>query len=118
MILWKLWLLHPKVLVYFASESQTVSTFLEWHFNFILSSVNFVYHGSESYTERDSHCNQQTLGHSRSSSGNLFAERMIPVRIACNREQITQILKTTMEFYDQEAVMAYKVSEDVIILNR
>lgn len=41
-----------------------------------------------------------------SPSGNLFAERMIPVRIACNREQITRILKTTMEFYNQEAVMA------------
>jgi hypothetical protein len=50
-------------------------------------------------------------------AGNLFAERMIPVRVACTREQVTEILKMTMKYYDQKAVMGYKVSEDVIILN-
>lgn len=53
-----------------------------------------------------------------SPTGTLFAERMIPVRIACDREKITEILKVTMKHYDQEAVMAYKVSEEVIIMNR
>ena len=45
----------------------------------------------------------------------LFVERMIPVRIACTREQIEQIIDMTLVYYDQLEVMAYLVSEDVII---
>lgn len=59
-----------------------------------------------------------TKGRWVAPDGTLFAERMIPVRIACNREQIVEILKMTMEFYGQLAVMGFKVSEDVIILNK
>ena len=50
-----------------------------------------------------------------SDENKLFAERMIPVRIACSRAQIEQIIDMTMEYYDQLAIMAYKVSEEVII---
>lgn len=53
-----------------------------------------------------------------SPTGELFAERMIPVRVACTREQILEILEMTMVYYDQLATMAYKVSEDVIIIDR
>lgn len=50
--------------------------------------------------------------------GKLFQERMIPVRIACNEEQIKKIIDMSMVYYDQEAIMAYRVSEKVIIKHR
>ncbi len=50
-----------------------------------------------------------------SPSGVLFIERMIPVRIACTEIQIKKIMDMTAEYYKQEAVMAYKISEQVII---
>lgn len=51
-------------------------------------------------------------------NGVLFKERMIPVRIACSREDIDKIIDMTMKYYDQLAVMAYKVSPEVIIRER
>jgi hypothetical protein len=53
-----------------------------------------------------------------SPDGTLFTERMIPVRISCNREQINRIIDMTMEYYNQEAIMAFLISEDVIIKHR
>ena len=53
-----------------------------------------------------------------SPEGTLFAERMIPVRIVASREQIDKIIDFTMKYYDQLAVMAYKVSEEVIIKHK
>jgi hypothetical protein len=53
-----------------------------------------------------------------SPSGQLFIERMIPVRIACTRIQIEDIIDMTLVYYDQEAVLAYVVSEEVIIKHR
>lgn len=50
-----------------------------------------------------------------SPNGTLFAERMIPVRISCTREEIEKIIDMTMKYYDQEAIMAYLISEEVII---
>jgi hypothetical protein len=50
-----------------------------------------------------------------SPDGELFAERMIPVRIACSRKQIKTILPMTAKYYDQLAVFAYKISEEVIV---
>lgn len=47
--------------------------------------------------------------------GELFEERMIPVRIACTREQIDTIVDMTIEYYEQKAVLAYKISEEVIL---
>jgi hypothetical protein len=43
---------------------------------------------------------------------------MIPVRIACSREQITTIIDFTLVYYDQLAVMAHKVSDEVILQHR
>lgn len=51
-------------------------------------------------------------------SGELFKERMIPVRIACSREEIEKIIEMTISYYDQKAVMAYKISNEVIIKER
>ena len=45
----------------------------------------------------------------------LHMDRCIPVRIMCNREQIKEIIEITLEYYDQLAVMAYKISDDVIL---
>jgi hypothetical protein len=50
--------------------------------------------------------------------GALFKERMIPVRIVATRKQIESIIDMTAVYYDQIAVMAYKVSEEVIIKYR
>lgn len=51
-----------------------------------------------------------------SPEGELFAERMIPVRIMCSAEQIEQIADMTAAYYDQKAVMFYKISDEVRII--
>ena len=53
-----------------------------------------------------------------SQTGELFVERMIPVRIVATAEQISQIIDMTMEYYDQEAVLCYKLSDEVILRHR
>lgn len=45
----------------------------------------------------------------------LYAERMIPVRISCSREEVEKIIDMTLKFYNQIAVMCYKISDEVII---
>lgn len=50
-----------------------------------------------------------------SPSGELFAERMIPVRIAATAEQMAFIADLTAKFYNQEAVMYYRISDEVVI---
>ena len=53
-----------------------------------------------------------------SPCGTLFVERMIPVRIIATREQIEDIIDMTMEYYDQLAILCYKVSDEVILKHR
>ena len=50
-----------------------------------------------------------------SSSGKLFIDRMIPVRIACTSEQMETIADMTARFYEQEAIMFYELSTKVTI---
>jgi hypothetical protein len=50
-----------------------------------------------------------------SPSKQLFEERMIPVRIACTRKQIETIADMTAAYYRQQAVMFYKISDEVVI---
>lgn len=45
----------------------------------------------------------------------LFVERMIPVRIMCSEEQLKQILPMTKKYYNQEAIMYYRISDSVEI---
>jgi hypothetical protein len=47
--------------------------------------------------------------------GEVHEDRMIPVRVMCTREQIEEIIELTLEHYDQLAVMAYKISDEVIL---
>lgn len=50
--------------------------------------------------------------------GSCFEERMIPVKIACTREQIEKIVDMSMVYYDQLAILAYRVSDEVILRSR
>lgn len=45
----------------------------------------------------------------------LHIERVIPVRIACTEQQIKKIMARTASHYKQLAVMAYKISDRVLI---
>jgi hypothetical protein len=51
-------------------------------------------------------------------SGTIFREKMIPVRVACSEEAIRRIIDFTIQHYDQEAVMAHRLSEQVLIVYR
>jgi hypothetical protein len=47
--------------------------------------------------------------------GELFEERVIPVRISCDKKTIERIMDITAEHYKQYAVLAWKVSEEVLL---
>jgi hypothetical protein len=53
-----------------------------------------------------------------SKSGELYVERMIPVRILCSREDIEKIIDITMVYYNQLAVLAYKISDEYILKHK
>jgi hypothetical protein len=42
-------------------------------------------------------------------------EQMIPVRIIATREEIEQVVDLTLKYYDQIAVLCYKISDEVIL---
>jgi len=48
-------------------------------------------------------------------TGDLFQERMIPVRIMATRDEIEKIVDLTLEYYNQLAVLCYKISDEVIL---
>jgi hypothetical protein len=50
-----------------------------------------------------------------SPSNEIFKERMIPVRILCEEEDILSIIDYTIDYYEQEAVLAYVISDNVIL---
>jgi len=49
-------------------------------------------------------------------SNELFEERMIPVRIACSEQDMNKIIQFTLTHYKQLAVMAYQLSNKVLIV--
>ena len=49
------------------------------------------------------------------ATGNLFKERMIPVRIIATREEIEKVVDITLKYYNQLAVLCYKISDEVIL---
>lgn len=57
-------------------------------------------------------------GHWVNPEGQTFIEEMIPVRVYCTRENIEKIIDLTIQHYDQEAVLAAKISDEVIIKYR
>ena len=48
-------------------------------------------------------------------TGELFQERMIPVRLLGTREEIDKVVDITLKYYDQLAVLCYKISDEVIL---
>ena len=50
-----------------------------------------------------------------SPTSEVFKERMIPVRIMCTRDEIMEIARMSKTYYEQEAIMVYKVSDEVFI---
>lgn len=48
-------------------------------------------------------------------SGSLMMEPMIPVRILCNRKTMEEIVDFTGKFYNQEVVLAYHLSDEIIL---
>ena len=45
----------------------------------------------------------------------LFQERMIPVRIIATRSEMDEVISMTLAYYEQIAVLAYKISDEVIL---
>lgn len=45
----------------------------------------------------------------------LFKERMIPVRFIASEEEVYSILDFTKKYYDQIAVLCYRISDKVIL---
>lgn len=48
-------------------------------------------------------------------TGELFQERMIPVRIIATKEEILKVIDLTLAYYDQLAILCYKISDEVIL---
>lgn len=53
-----------------------------------------------------------------SPEGTLYEERMIPVTFIATREEAMDIVKYTITYYDQEAVLCYQIATDYILLNK
>jgi len=53
-----------------------------------------------------------------SREGTLFNERMIPVRLIASKEDMDKIVDMTLKYYDQLAVLAYKISDEVILKHK
>jgi len=59
-----------------------------------------------------------TKGEWVSPTGQLYIDRMIPCRIFCNEEQINMIVDFTIKHYNQEAVLCYRISDNVILKHK
>jgi hypothetical protein len=54
-------------------------------------------------------------GHWTAPDGTVMSERMIPVQVACTREQMVAIADATASHYEQSAVMYWRVSDEVYV---
>lgn len=52
------------------------------------------------------------------NEGEVVRERMIPVRFMCNRIEAQKIARFALEHYDQEAIMCYVISSDVMMIEK
>lgn len=50
--------------------------------------------------------------------GNLFAERMIPVRFLATPAQARAVAEMTLDYYDQLAILCYVISTEVMLIHR
>ncbi len=54
-------------------------------------------------------------GEWQAPDGTICNDRMIPIRIICTEEEIRKIIRFTIEHYNQEAVLAYQLSDNIIL---
>ena len=47
--------------------------------------------------------------------GKLWVDRMIPVLVSCKQVEFDQVIAMTAHFYDEEAVMGWKISDTAVI---
>ena len=52
------------------------------------------------------------------SGDRVYFDKMIPVRIYCTEKEIDEIIKITLNHYDQEAVFCMRISDLVKIVKR
>jgi len=52
------------------------------------------------------------------SNNEVIEERIIPVNIACTDKQLKKIVKFSLKHYRQDALMYYKVSDQVFIVKK
>lgn len=52
-----------------------------------------------------------------SKCGTIYEERVIPVRLVCTKEEMNMIADFSAKYYEQLAIMFYKVSDDVSIVH-
>ena len=53
-----------------------------------------------------------------SREGDLYYDRMIPVRIYCTEPEIDNIIAMTMDYYRQLAVICYRISDLVKLVHK
>ena len=53
-----------------------------------------------------------------SPEGQVFFDRMIPVRIAATKPQIDAILEITLQHYDELAILCYLISDTVLVVHK
>lgn len=53
-----------------------------------------------------------------SPTNETFVERMIPVRIIATEAEIDEIINMTMSYYEQEAILAYRISDCVKLVHK
>lgn len=49
--------------------------------------------------------------------GELFSERMIPVRFIATQDQANEIAKMTGAYYEQLAILCYQISNNVMLVH-
>jgi hypothetical protein len=59
-----------------------------------------------------------TKGQWISDTGELYSERMIPVRFIATKSDAEKIVDFTITYYDQLAVLCYKISNCIILKSR
>lgn len=52
------------------------------------------------------------------NTSKLFKEPMIPVRVLADKPTIKTIVSLALEHYDQKAVMAYRISNEVMLVEK
>jgi hypothetical protein len=53
-----------------------------------------------------------------SREGDLYYDRMIPVRIHCTKSEIKGIIEMSMEYYRQLAIICYRISDLVLLVHK